>query len=314
MMPEHDIAADATLWHIRLSDPAVTTTTWAEFTDWLEADAANAEAYDAVALADATLSDSIAIDRAEPQQAQNDNEAAPVKWYQRRSLMAVAASAVLALLVVPTLLTDRDLQAYETKAGQTRTIALSDGTQIAMNGGTRISIDKKSERFARLESGEAVFTVRHDAANPFTVETQTALLQDLGTVFNVRQDGDSLEVSVADGSVQYNPKAEAVTLSAGSQLQVSKDQPVPIVTRTDPAAMAGWRSGRLSYQNAKLSVIALDLSRSIGTNVTVSPTLANRRFTGLIRVDRDRELMFRRLEGLLGLRARHSAKGWQLSN
>ncbi len=312
-MPEHDIVADATLWHIRLSDPSAPATAWAEFTDWLDADMANAEAYDAIALADANLSVSIALGQTDTQQAENDNEAAPSKWYQRRGLMAVAASAVLALLAAPAFLTGRDLQTYETKAGETRIIALTDGTEIAMNGGTRVSVDQKTRRFARLESGEAMFTVRHDATDPFTVETQNASLRDLGTIFNVRQDDDSLEVSVADGSVQYNPKAEAVTLTAGSRLQMSKDQRQPIVTKGDPAAIAGWRSGRLSYQDTKLSVIALDLSRSIGTPVTVSPALANRRFTGLIRVDQDRDLLFRRLEGLLGVQAKHSAKGWQLS-
>ncbi len=313
-MAEHDIVDSATLWHIRLSDPSATEAAWAEFTDWLDADPAHSEAYDHVALADASLSDVIALGHAELQHAQNDNEAAPVKWYRRRALMAVAASAALAVFAFPSLLFGPDLQTYETKAGETRVIALTDGTVFAMNGGTRVSIDAKMKRFARLESGEAVFTVRHDAAHPFTVETADATLRDLGTVFNVRQDEDSLEVSVADGAVQYNPSADAVTVTAGSRLHVAKGGHDPIVTKADSSTMTGWRSGRLTYQDAKLSVIALDLSRSIGTPVTVSPALANRQFTGLIRVDQDRDLLFRRLEGLLGVQAKNNSRGWQLSD
>jgi transmembrane sensor len=313
-MPVESKIDEAIDWRVRLSDPAASAQLWTEFTEWLEIDPANAVAYDAVALADDQFSETINIAKSDPQIPQNDNEPVAAKWYQRRGLQAVAASFAVALLASPMLLSGRDLQTYETMPGQTREIALSDGSQIAMNGGTRLLLDSKSNRFARLESGEAVFTIRHDAANPFIVETNDATLQDVGTVFNVRQDDGSLEVSVADGAVRYNPKAEAVTVAAGNRLQVSKARPVPVVSKADSKTVAGWRNGQLSYQDAPLSVIAVDLSRAIGDKVSVSGNLGSRRFTGVIRVENDRKLLFRRLEGLLGVRARHSASGWQLTS
>jgi transmembrane sensor len=313
-MPVESKIDEATKWRVRLSDPAASAQLWTEFTDWLEIDPANADAYDAVALADDQLSETIKVAKSDPQIPQNDNAPVPAKWYQRRGLQAVAASVALALLASPMLLSGRDLQTYETMPGQTREIALSDGSQIAMNGGTRLLLDSKSNRFAKLESGEAVFSIRHDAANPFIVETNDATLQDVGTVFNVRQDDGSLEVSVADGAVRYNPKAEAVTVAAGNRLQVSKARPVPVVSKADSKTVAGWRNGQLSYQDAPLSVIAVDLSRAIGDKVSVSGNLGSRRFTGVIRVEKDRKLLFRRLEGLLGVRAQHSASGWQLTS
>ncbi len=301
-------------WRIRLSDPAASDEQWAEFTDWLEVDPANADAYDAIALADKDLSETIAITKADPQNPHNDNVPVPAKWYQRRGLQVVAASVAVALLASPMLLPRRDLDTYETRPGETREIALSDGSQIAMNGGTRLLLDGKSNRFARLEKGEAVFTIRHDASNPFVVESGNATLQDVGTVFNVRQDDGSLEVSVANGAVRYNPKAEAVTVAAGNKLQVSKARPVPVISKANPATVAGWRQGQLSYQDAPLSAVAVDLSRAVGDKVTISSNLGNRRFTGVIRVEKDRKLLFRRLEGLLGVRAQHNATGWLLTS
>ncbi len=313
-MPVESKIDEAISWRIRLSDPAASAGQWAEFTDWLEIDPAHAKAYDAIALVDDELSETIAITQVDPQFPQNDNQPIPAKWYQRRGLQAVAAGVAVALLASPMLFPGRDLQAYETQPGETREIALADGSQIAMNGGTRLLIDAKTSRFAKLETGEAVFTIRHDASNPFVVETGDATLQDVGTIFNVRHGTGSLEVSVSEGAVRYNPEAEAVNVAAGNKLTVSKIRPVPVVSKADRQAIAGWRHGQLSYQDAPLSAIAVDLSRAIGDKVTVSGSLGNKRFTGVIRVEKDRKLLFRRLESLLGVRAQHSAAGWQLTS
>ncbi len=301
-------------WHVRLSDPAAPSADWAEFTDWLEADPDHVDAYDAVALADAELGESVRVSHADPAVPRNDNAPAPAKWYQRRGLFAVAASAAVAVLASPFLLSGRALQSYETRTGEIREIAMADGSQIVMNGGTKLELDRRTNRFARLSAGEAVFTIRHDATHPFTLETPESTLRDLGTVFNVRQGDDSLEVTVAAGAVQYNPKVEAVTIRAGNRLQVSHDHPVPALSRAEPGSVAGWRSGRLSYQAAPISEIAIDLTRSLGTPVSVSRDVGVRRFSGIIRIERDQKLLFRRLESLLGVRAHFSAKGWHLTS
>jgi transmembrane sensor len=313
-MPVESKIDQAISWHIRLSNPDASADLWAEFTDWIEIDPANADAYDAIALADDDLSETIAISKTDPQMPQNDNAPVPAKWYQRRGLQAVAACVAVALLASPMLLSGRDLQAYETRPGETREIVLSDGSQIAMNGGTRLLLDNKTNRYVKLESGEAEFSIQHDPANPFEVETAQSSLRDLGTIFNVRQDDDSLLVEVADGAVQYNPHKEAVTIAAGNQLHVSRNNVTPILSKTDVKSIGGWRRGQLTYRETKLGLIAVDLSRAIGTKVSIAPELENRSFTGVIRVEKDRKLLFRRLESLLGVRAQHSAAGWQLTS
>lgn len=305
---------EATGWHARLSHPAVSTEDWVSFTEWLEIDPANAEAYDAIALCDAELSDAIALSKRDAVRAQNDDEVPPSPWYRRRGFLAVSASAAVAVFLSPAFFSGRDLKTYQTIAGETREIALSDGSQIAMNGGSRLLLDGKTSRFARLEAGEAMFIIRHDAVNPFVLETPGATLRDMGTSFNVRQEDDTLEVTVADGAIQYNPGHEAVTVKAGNRLQVSRTRPVPIVSKIEHGTVAGWRDGRLTYQEASLKSIATDLTRSLGLPVSASSDVASRRFTGVIQVDRNAGLFFHRLESLLGVRARHTAQGWQLTS
>ena len=310
------IMDEAIAWHVRLQGPAADGVLWAEFTAWMEADPAHADAYDAVALADDRLSDELAETKAPEKDAPlatNDNEPGVRPWYRRTAFLSIAASLILALFLSPMLLRSPGMEAITTQPGETREIALGDGSTIALNGGTTIHLDRKAERFARLDSGEAIFTIKHDSARPFVVETGDGTLRDLGTIFNVRQSASGLEVGVSEGIVQYDPGAAAVTVTAGRQLRVQRGKSRAVVTTIDPASVGGWRQGRLSYHDASLATIALDLTRSLGTPVTVSPDLASRRFSGVIRVDRDEAKLFRQLESLLGVHARHSAKGWQLT-
>ncbi|QNO26251.1 FecR domain-containing protein [Sphingopyxis sp. OPL5] len=310
------IMDEAIAWHVRLQGPAADGVLWAEFTAWMEADPAHADAYDAVALADDRLSDELAETKAPEKNAPlatNDNEPGVRPWYRRTAFLSIAASLILALCLSPMLLRSPGMEAITTQPGETREIALGDGSTIALNGGTTIHLDRKAERFARLDSGEAIFTIKHDSARPFVVETGDGTLRDLGTIFNVRQSASGLEVGVSEGSVQYDPGVQAVTVTAGRQLRVQRGKSRAVVTAIDPASVGGWRQGRLSYHDASLATIALDLTRSLGTPVTVSPDLASRRFSGVIRIDRDEAKLFRQLESLLGVHARHSAKGWQLT-
>jgi transmembrane sensor len=308
-MQTSDKRDDAIAWHIRLSDPATGEADWAAFNDWLDADPANAEAYDLVAFDDARLSDVIGADVA----VANDNQVEVLPWYRRRAVFAVVASALLAVIGIPAFWSGRDFETIQTRPGETRDIALSDGSHITLNGDTRIALDRGNERLARLEAGEAAFTIHHEAAQPFVVETGGVTLKDVGTVFNVRHLGDALDVAVAEGAVAYNPASDDVMITAGMQLTRAERRTKPVLSKVSRGAVAGWRQGRLTYQNALLSEIAVDLSRALGDPVSVSPELAQRRFTGTIRIQQDRPQFFRRLEALLGIRVRRNKAGWELT-
>ena len=317
MSLERYLRDEAVAWHVRLADPAASSAEWAAFTDWLEADPAHAEAYDAIAMADTQLTETLATLRAEPATPQNDNTVNRVPWYRQRALWSMAgggAAVALAVFLLPAIFSAHDLTTYQTRPGETRDIALNGGSHIALNGGTRLELDTVSGRFARLEAGEAVFTIHHDAARPFVLETPDATLRDIGTIFNVRQNNDSLEITVAQGAVHYNPDAEAVMVSAGSRLHIAHAGARPSLSKADPASVASWRQGQLAYSGAPLTTIAVDLTRSLGTSVSIAPELAGQRFTGVIRIERDQEILFRRLASLLGVHARHTAAGWQLTS
>ena len=310
-MTDEAVLDAAIAWRARLAAPAASDADWAAFTGWLEANPAHGDAYDRVALAELDYADALAAAPAIAAPASNDNEAVP--WFRRHGFMAIAASAVLALVAMPFLTGGRDLETFQTRPGETRTIALNDGSRIELNGGTKIALDRKDERFARLESGEAAFTIRHDAANPFLLLAGTSELVDVGTLFNVRSDAAGFEVAVAEGAVRYNPDDEAVLIAAGNQLVVTANDARPVVSATEPGSVGSWRIGRLSYRNASISRIALDLSRAFGALVSVDPKISGRRFSGTIQIDREQGITMRKVENLLGVRATPNRDGWRLT-
>lgn len=292
-------------WKIRLKQGSAED--WRGFTDWLEANPAHLAAWDAIEQLDADL-DALPKRTARPVLAAQPTPARAPSG--RRWAWGGGIAAALTAVVSVALLQSPDLQTIETAPGERRQIALADGSRIDLNGGTRIAIDRDNPRFARLEQGQALFTVRHDAARPFEVRAGDDVLQDLGTVFDVVVDKGATRVAVAEGAVLYNPAGERVRLDPGMALREAGDEILVASVAAD--SVAGWRDGRLSYSAAPIAQVAMDLSRNLGVPVSVEPAIAAKPFTGLIVLDPNRELLFERLAALLGVRAVRSGGGWAL--
>lgn len=299
----------AIAWHVRLSSDRATGTDWEAFSAWMEADPANGDAYDEVALSDDLLTQAIEGQPVPPQiLPSNDNE--PLSWFRRRGMLTAAASVALVLAVSPLVFGGRTLSPVETRPGEVKELALGDGTQAILNGNTRIEIDRDDPRFVRLASGEAMFTVKHDPSDPFTVEVGDHEIVDVGTEFNVRQESDSVEVAVSQGAVQLNPRSDALRVNAGQQVAVSRGETKPVVTQTDPATVGGWRKGQFAYRDATMERIAADLSRLLGQPVSVDQSVRARRFSGLIRLEGDRAQAMNKVGPLLGIKVRRVGNGW----
>ena len=231
----------------------------------------------------------------------------------RRAFLGWAVAASLALVAGFSFLGDGGGRTYETAAGERREIALDDGSRIVLNGDTRLVLDKDRPRFARLESGEALFRIVHDEARPFEVEAGDALLRDLGTVFNVVHEPRRLEVAVAEGEVLYNPAREAKHLLPGMALARVEGEPLR-VGRAEAEGIGAWRENRLVYTEAPLSRVAADLSRNLGVKVRVESKVAARPFSGVIMLDGEKGAVLQRASALLGLAARRDGDGWILTS
>ncbi|WP_420143501.1 FecR family protein [Sphingobium sp.] len=300
------IQEEALGWVIRTRDPEFAD--WDAFTLWLEADPAHASAYDAMMLADSELDGITPPEPVAMPVAAND-PGVP----SRRPMRWIAGGAVAAALVATVsiaVLNRSDIYSVTTKPGEVRVIALDDGTTVEMNGGTTMRFDREDARFAALDAGEAAFTVRHDAANPFRVTVGDDVFEDAGTVFNIVHTSDATRIGVAEGKVIYNPSAEAIALPAGRGL--ADDAQGLRVMDVAPAAVASWRQGQLIYANAPVTQVAQDAARSLGLSVQFTPQAGLARFTGTIRLDRDPVRFFAEAAPLMGLTAVRQGDGWLL--
>lgn len=315
-MAEKDRLTEAIEWRIRLRDGGAAD--WDAFVLWLEQDPAHSEAYDRVSLADAGLDEAavpLIPSVPAPAQPANDEWSAPPRRLPARHALVAGIAAVAAVLLVAFFYisspsADPGNYLVATGPGEQRLVPLAGGGSVALNGATRILLDRDDPRYAELLSGEAAFTVRHDEGRPFTVVVGAHRVQDAGTVFNVVREKDELSVEVAEGSVLFDPRGAAVTLRVGETLAVRGSGAALTRDRVAPEAVAGWRRGQLSFKRASLATVARGLSRSMGMEIVFDRRIMGQPFTGTIRVDGDASRTVNRLAATLGLDARRTGTGW----
>ena len=111
-------------------------------------------------------------------------------------------------------------------------------------------------------SGEAFFQVQHDAAHPFSVRAGSAVVEDLGTAFTVREDGRDVHVVVESGSVllRDTTTARSVELKAGDRGALERGAATVERASATPDDLA-WTHGRLVFNGAAMPLVVADLKR-----------------------------------------------------
>lgn len=304
-----DITDQAIGWHVRLAEASEAD--WAAFVAWLEADPAHAAAYDAVAVQDRLVGDARFPETVPAPVAANDNRKTRWMWLAG----GTAAAAVVAALLVPSMIASPS-SSYQvaTRAGERRTVVLPDGTSIEMSGGTALTLDRANPRVASLDRGEAVFHVRHDGKQPFSMTAGAVTVRDIGTVFNVARDGQQLSVAVSEGSVLFQPARDALTLKAGDAVLARSDGSNVVRSKTDPASVGGWRVGMLGFEGQRLGDVAAKIERLYGVHIVLDGNLPDRPFTGMIRFTGAADRDVPHLAELIGVTWRRDGERWIFSS
>jgi transmembrane sensor len=294
---------EAVAWAVRAGDPAFDD--WDGFTAWLERDPAHARAYDAVAAAVGEAAE--AVPAARP--AVNDDE--PARPARRRWIGGALTVMLLGVTALAAWQLRDSRYAVETAPGETRLIALEGGGEIALAGGSRILLDRDDPRAASLEQGQALFTIEHDAAAPFTLEVGEDTLVDVGTVFDVARAAAGLRVAVSEGAVVLNPRRENAKVSPGEMLSKDAVTGRHVIASVALDQVGEWREGRLTVQDAPHGEVAAELSRATGVAFVAAPRADGDRISGSIALDgvwRDP----RTLGALLGIAVRHNGTAWEI--
>lgn len=273
--------------------------------DWLQASPEHRRAYDQIdqTMRDPALVEAMRLHDARPKvvglrpQARAGAFTRPVRgWTPALAAALVAGLLLVGVLSAPPLrerlypvAAPRSPLLVATAPGQLRTITLSDGSRIHLNGDTRLSLAQQGGgRHARLIRGEALFDIRHDPERPFVLALDHGSLTDLGTTFNVSISGDQAAVQVYSGTVRLKGETGVATLNANQQADLTRGV-VGSVSGFD--AQAGdWRGGWIEARDWPLHRVVEALRRRSGVAIVVaSPALESKRITGRVRLDTPRE-------------------------
>ena len=169
-----------------------------------------------------------------------------INWLSVFTPLRIAATLLVMLtatLIYRYAFESSSLQITISAANEVKTLYLPDSTKVWLNVMSEISYGEdfsSSKRKINLK-GQAYFTVKPDALHPFTIQTGGALIDVLGTSFDVKETDSLVQVIVEEGKVKLSKdhSDESVQLQHGEK-GISTDELLTTQKNTD-SLFAAWR-------------------------------------------------------------------------
>lgn len=152
---------------------------------------------------------------------------------------------------------------------------LPDSSKITLNKNSSIEFKydpKDKTRKVKLK-GEGFFDVKHEETKPFVIETDEALVRDIGTSFNIRSypDKDTVEVIVTSGVVQfYTLKDPGLMLNAGETGIYSKrNKTFTKIEKSDTNVLA-YKTRVFSFHSTDLRSVIDQINEVYNAKITLA--------------------------------------------
>lgn len=176
------------------------------------------------------------------------------------------------------------MKQYVTSEEEQRIITLSDGSVVRLNRNSMLRLQNEpgESREVWLE-GEAYFDIQSDPERPFTISSGDALVQVLGTSFNIKG-GEKVLVAVQEGVVSlrnsHHEERSAALLSAGQLGILSSNGEDLKIETADVENYFSWLSGQISFDRMPFEKVIRQLERIYDEEHTFeSPEMASVRLT-----------------------------------
>jgi ferric-dicitrate binding protein FerR (iron transport regulator) len=166
------------------------------------------------------------------------------------------------------------------------TVLLPDGSIVKMNASSTLEYPAQfAAGIRRVKlTGEAYFEVIHDASNPFVVELNNLVVEDLGTSFNISAypDKRQVEVNVSSGSVRLRNKNanEEAVLEAGWHGKYTNASGKIESTNKLTTNYLSWITKEVSFRHTPLSSVFEELNNIYHVRIKYTdPKIANIPYT-----------------------------------
>jgi transmembrane sensor len=188
-------------------------------------------------------------------------------WIGIAAAIALLATGVMQWYAVPY------WQDYRTATGEQRMLQLADGSVVSLNTQSHLQVRfTEHSRDLRLVQGQASFKVSQDAVRPFRVMAGTALIQAVGTQFDVYRHSDSsITLAVVEGRVKVSGPLETnipsekeiqqQILSTGEETRVAPNGKMRERTRLDKRSAMAWHQRRLVFRRDTLATVIEEFNR-----------------------------------------------------
>jgi ferric-dicitrate binding protein FerR (iron transport regulator) len=201
-------------------------------------------------------------------------------------------------------------------AGTVRVLAGADPKEVILEDGTEVTVNRNSvlrysksydqkERKVYL-SGEAWFDVTRDTSRPFIIDAGAALVEVLGTSFNVNayRENSTVEITVESGLVSLSSKADQkdlIVMKAGAGGSYNKTRKeLKLIPTTDLNSIA-WKTRELFFNGTSLREVCAHVSKVYGVDMKIlNEELGNCPITVTFR-DQTLESVLKVLESTLDL-------------
>ena len=161
--------------------------------------------------------------------------------------------------------------AQEKTLNKTEQVVLADGTQVHLNKKSKLVYPKYFNSKSRnvVLEGEAYFKVKSDPTKPFIITSGNAIIEVLGTSFNVRNEsGGKTIVTVNSGKVSLKRQnsQERVYLTKGEK-GVLHDS---IITESinDELNFDSWKTGVLRFKDTPIPEVFKEIEKYYGVKIT----------------------------------------------
>jgi|GEM_PF-1271934 len=189
-------------------------------------------------------------------------------WKLVAAVLVICMSSIF-YLTIPQEWDQPSTTTYATSEVEQRIITLSDGSVVRLNRNSILEVtDNRSDesRTIRLD-GEAFFDVTHNPAHRFVVHAGDAVVEVLGTSFNIKN-GREIMVAVQEGSVSFrhqNQDDKSTAMLTAGQLGLLSDGGNEVkIEETDIENYMGWKNGYLNFSSMPFYQVARQLERIYG--------------------------------------------------
>ena len=174
---------------------------------------------------------------------------------------------------------------YNPRGSKVVSLILSDGTKVWLNSESKLTYPVSfsgAERQVEI-SGEAYFSVTHNAQQPFRVNAGGITVEDIGTEFNVNAytDEDGVKATLVEGSARVTQEGKSVVLAPSQQAVAKDNQPITMVNDVNVDEVVAWKNEKFVFNSADIKEVMRQLARWYDVDVEYKDDISNH-FTGII--------------------------------